>query len=114
MGYGQSGLGVFSRPANWCRELALFRPADPFLVVDCVYQHITQRFIYPLELLFYSDLASGLPVRFAEGSVQSPCTFVLACNRPAADQDRPTKITSNRGNTTQERLSQSRAEKHKQ
>ena len=48
------------------------------IALDCIYQVMTVRFVYPLELLFTATLLALVPYALLRGTVQSPCAPVLA------------------------------------
>ena len=53
----------------------------PFLLaiaLDCVYQLMIVRFVYPLELPVHGDRAGARPIRLVAGTLQSPRAPVLA------------------------------------
>ena len=64
----------------------------PFLLaiaLDCVYQLMTVRFVYPLELAVYGDLAGACPIRLVARTLQPPRAPVLAGCSGAAGRTSP-------------------------
>jgi hypothetical protein len=57
----------------------------PFLIaiaLDCVYQLITQRFIYPLELLFTATLLALVPYALLRGPFNRLASLFLPATAP--------------------------------
>ena len=68
----------------------------PFLVavaLDCLYQIITVRFIYPLELLFTATLLALVPYALLRGPFNHLARLFLPANAPPGRQKKAGKTT---------------------
>ena len=109
---GRDGRAICGRCSTPQRRLQLLREGwrgamTPFLLaiaLDCVYQLMTVRFIYPLELLFTATLLALVPYALLRGQLQSPRAPFPARTRPRpVKRADPTMINSSPEETHQGR-----------
>jgi hypothetical protein len=79
-------FAIRSLPDGWRGARTPFLVA---IVLDCTYQLVTVRFIYPLELLFTATLLALIPYIFLRGPFNRIAPLFLPPAGRAADKEQP-------------------------